>query len=855
MSYQSDINNKYYAISATDAFAVLKALDSKALAGTGSAVTNETKYVDLATGGLDGNLKIKVNGTYYDLKNTHAYLSNQRVYSNNAVGWTSSSSTSQIYNLYDVVAIAKAAGYDNEAISNALDDNYKADIKTLIDAKDTFKSQREFRAKPWTPERVAELNSTTGPAYDSLKNWLDDNYPGAVIETTLDPLGNKYHYRIRVGNQWVDIEDPDGKEYTPAFLDKNVKQNGVVANVLQNQIEANNQAINSERYLDILNKFEKNIASGANAKTNFDLTDADYKALKVLLPDLDDHVAANGVIDSKWVSTIGDRLTQQLPSTYEGDSLSEFMKSAQDGNDAGTLERQAALDKASSVIQKFKSNPELYNAIASQLNTDAYRKTTAGQTAANIGKVAQEVDNSGASAKAVESLAALADAGAEGLAGTERSEIYGRDTKALSDYTDTQLSKLSTDQQLNSIEVDKLRQIVEDYLTAMGVEEARARRFVQDEISRADSYADIRKANANAESAESIEKNKVYVGSDKNIVDLLDQLLADNSADHTKAFDKVDEVSGGKKYTDTGALRVNPNLVDPNKQYLDESVYDKVIADADSKYKNILTQEAFNKYTKAPTLDDLADSYGLDYLKSVDSTIDKFTEAAGKANEASDRMLTQAQRAYLSALAAGDAKTIEALTQLAGTASAPKQNLLNASTLAQQFAQQQKDAAVGTELVANAQQQRATNAKQLAEAESAGREAWKNWLGSGDSNKDKGLYSSFMQGAANSTNALDYYNKLLQEGMKYESNINNLISDAAQATNKNLTDLATTFTGLNSSGLVSNIANSAEANALKNSIAVKKQAIYDGNQQLQNIVNTGNIDDPTKPKTTTKTTK
>lgn len=829
MSYQSDINNKYYAISWADALAVLQTLDKNASAGTGMFNTKDINATHNVLGTFDGNVTLTVNGQTYDLKNTHAYNSSQAVYSNNVAA-----NDSVPYNLYDVVAIAKAAGYDNRAIADALNEHYKTNIKTLINSKDTFKSQREFRARFWTPERVAEFNSTTGPAYDSLKQWLDDNYPGAIVETTLDPEGNRYHYRIRVGDQWVDIEDPAGRSYTEAELDNKVKQNGAVANVLQNQTAQNNLIANAEKGKAALEQLAKNIASGATAETNFNLSDDDYKALTVAIPDFEKQIANNAVIDSSWIKDMGDRLTQEFPDTYEGAGLKKYLDTAQASNNAGTALRQAEFDKTASIVQELKSNPDVYRAVMEQFNTDAHQNLTAGQRAANLGKAVQAAHTEVLPSKAAESLEQLASAGADSLSGQQRTELYDNLVGGTSAYTEQQLNKLRADKNTEANEVANLGTVVKDWLVAMGVEEDRARRFVNDEISRSNTETEKRKAAANAASATSIEKNSAYVGADQTIADMIKDLAGTGNANNVNAIDTALKESKKPDFIDTGYTVVDPKLVDPNQQYLDESVYNKVIADPDSKYKSILSQEAFDKFTKAQSVDELAELYGLEYLKDIDNVSNMFTDYAKQANKASDRMLSQAQRAYLSALAAGDTQTIDALTKLAGTASAPKQNLLNASALTQQLAQQQKDAAIGTKLITAAQQQRAANAKQIADATNQGRTAWTNWLGSGDPNKDNGLYSSMMQGFTNNSNALNEYSNLLGSAMKHESNINSLISDAANATNKNLTDLSTTLTGNNAAGAVSNIKQSAIANNLKKGIAVQ-------NKSLEDIIKTGKL--------------
>ena len=83
MSYQSDINNNWVPIGARDVLAVLKELDSKAVAGTGNVKTSDPLDAEVARGQFDNNLKVKVNGTYYDLKNAQGSGDNKHLYSKN----------------------------------------------------------------------------------------------------------------------------------------------------------------------------------------------------------------------------------------------------------------------------------------------------------------------------------------------------------------------------------------------------------------------------------------------------------------------------------------------------------------------------------------------------------------------------------------------------------------------------------------------------------------------------------------------------------------------------------------------------------------------------------------------------
>ena len=859
MAYWNDINGRYEAISPQDAFAVLKALDSKAVAGNGSYETNDPSMAHDAIGRLDQNMKVTVNGITYDIKNVHNYDDSKYVYSHTAYKGSTDAiearATRTVFNVFDVIAVAKAAGYDDESIANALNNHYR--VKEIPkDAKNSFSSdaQIDFRTKEWDAGRVAYWGGNTTDAAKSLQKWVDENYKGAKVITTLDPEGNVYHYQIQykdAAGKWhkVGVENPEGTTYTTTELDT-IKASGVGA-ALQNQIENNNLVVNAESNLKLLDELKKNIASGADATTNFDLSDADYKALTVAFPDFEKQIVSNGVINSKWIDDMGKQLTQQTPTTFEGATLEEFIDNAQNSNAAGSDIRKAEFDKAASVLQQLKSNPDVYKAVMDQFNVDTHQNTIAGQRAANVAKAAQAASTEGLPSKAAESLAQLATVGADSLSDAERADIYKNLTTALNTYTNQQLNKAHADQTFAADEASKLGIMISNILGAIGAEESAANRHLQDETSRVNRETALRDAAYKAEGAESQAKNNVYTGTNQTVKDAIDGLLTSDS-DNSAAAEVLKQYITGKDangnpvtdmYTDSSgaeALRVNPDLIDPNKHYIDETTYNRIINDP--AYKEILTQEAFDKYTTALSAGEMADKYGLEYLKDVNSTVNKFTDFADQANKASDRVLTQAQRAYLSALAAGDVQTIQSLTKLAGTAGAPKQNLLNASALSQQFAQQQKDVAVGTNLIKNAQAQRAANTKQLADATAAGRESWLNWLGSGNPSKDNGLYAAVTQGLTNTSANLGSYSNLVDAVMKHQTINNNLISDSVKASNDALTELATSMTGINSSGKVNNITNSGLSNQLKTEIDVRKQ-------QLQSIIDQN---DPTKKKTTIK---
>jgi hypothetical protein len=394
---------------------------------------------------------------------------------------------------------------------------------------------------------------------------------------------------------------------------------------------------------------------------------------------------------------------------------------------------------------------------------------------------------------------------------------------ALGGYTEQQLNKMNADQRLNSVYVNNL-------VTAAGLADiasqsyqAELNRKANDEEARSNNETSLRQTKNDAESAQSIARNEAAVKADADSANTLTNLLGNNGTDISGVVSALQ--GDGTKYIDSAGTVVRPQYDKAN--YVNETTRD-IIAEG---VKNVLTSESFNRLTQDVNAKQLADDYGVGYLKNIDDTVDKYTEFANQANAESDRVFNQAQRAYLASIAAGDAKTAEQLVRLAQTAGTSQRNLINASALSNQFAQQRANSNVGDTLLQDQKIQQANNQGTITDAQQKGRDAWKNWLGSGLDNENT-LYSAQQTGQTNASAASGAYSSLAGTGMNAQKNQNDIISQLNNVSNKNYTALANTYTGNNAAGASSNIYGSQTANATKNALAAQKKL-------LQNIVDKG----------------
>ena len=228
------------------------------------------------------------------------------------------------------------------------------------------------------------------------------------------------------------------------------------------------------------------------------------------------------------------------------------------------------------------------------------------------------------------------------------------------------------------------------------------------------------------------------------------------------------------------------------------------------------------------SLDDILSEYGLDML-SEEGLKTLYTQYAEDANKRSDQVFNAAQRAYIAAITAGDAKTSEQLTRLAQNTSGARSNLYATEALANQFRQQRANASTGLQMATDVQNQRSANANAVNKAALQANSALSNYLGTGADGYDKStLYaigSLWDQAAANHRQSYGTLSHSIMQGVQNMNtqNVQNSVNNANR-----LAQLAAGITSANAAAAANNAANTASRNAaITQAKASKTQAEQD----------------------------
>ena len=581
-----------------------------------------------------------------------------------------------------------------------------------------------------------------------------------------------------------------------------------------NPYAAANAAASNAMLNAIINGTNPNVARATAAKQDFTISKADYKALKAKYPKYSDEQLTKLIANSKWAKNFGANLNNTpTVSDLEGATLEDYLATAGEGNEASKDMTDAVIaQRSDALLKEIANDPELYGAVVNQLRTDAAAGTVAGQRAANILSAVRQ-SNDAYKTGADELYNEIGGTGEDSSAGQMRSAIYNNLIGAYGGFTNQQLNKLSTDMNLQSSDMEELKTALSLIAQGLASEDAQVQRAAADEAARIANAARDRESKAEQKSQASIANANAAADDIATLASLASQISggSGNAGGANKAATYAHKNYGTGTYN-------KPKYTEA--PYIDENLYETLLT---KDYLKFLTDKTFKRYTTQKTEDKLAEQYGLSDLLSADRVVDKFTQFQEQANAESDRVFNDAQRAYVAAIAAGDAKTAEQLTRLAQTASIGRKNLYGATALANQFAQQRANAAVSNNLHYDAVQQNAMNKASMANATQSGRQQWASWVGDGDPNSSTGGFSaSYNQHVGNVNTANTLYGDLIKSTMGNQSGYNNAVGTLNNDRNTTLSQYAAALNKLNTAGATTNTNNSAAIAGIKNNAAVQK---------------------------------
>ena len=694
--------------------------------------------------------------------------------------------------------------------------------QSTIDAINSFTNARSGN--------VTNSTNKTDVAY--IQSYLKDvGIAGKVISNTdtntydiyyTGPDGRPYVYQVRM--------QANGKPYSQAAM--NTAVSGITKGFnsyspgsgsgsgsgssysVGNPYAAANAAASNAMLNAIINGTNPNVARATAAKQDFTISKADYKALKAKYPKYSDEQLTKLIANSKWAKNFGAGLNNTpTVSSLEGATLEDYLATAGEGNEASKDMTDAVIaQRSDALLKEIANDPELYEAVVNQLRTDAAAGTVAGQRAANILSAVRQ-SNDAYKTGADELYNEIGGTGEDSSAGQMRSAIYNNLIGAYSGFTNQQLNKLSTDMNLQSNDMEELKTALSLIAQGLASEDAQVQRAAADEATRIANAARDRESKAEQKSQASIANANAAADDIATLASLASQISggSGNAGGANKAATYAHKNYGTGTYN-------KPKYTEA--PYIDENLYETLLT---KDYLKFLTDKTFKRYTTQKTEDKLAEQYGLSDLLSADRVVDKFTQFQEQANAESDRVFNDAQRAYVAAIAAGDAKTAEQLTRLAQTAGIGRKNLYGATALANQFAQQRANASVSNNLHYDAVQQNAMNKASIANATQSGRQQWAGWVGDGDPNSSTGGFSaSYNQHVGNVNTANTLYGDLIKSTMGNQSGYNDTVGTLNNDRNTTLSQYAAALNKFNTAGATTNTNNSAAIAGIKNNSAVQK---------------------------------
>lgn len=760
-------------------------------------------------------------------------------------------SGTQTYNLYDLIASAKAANKSNTAIANALN---AAGISNS-NAKDAR----------WQDTDVKTANSNTTAGTQQLQAYLTERYPTAepYVSVLMNKNGSGYIVRVVYKDSknklvYTTVDEPKagrngkykGDELQNIIGNLNATDDGsTLPEVSQQAVNKANATAasdaiasllgeNSNKQSEINSALSSLTNTAGTAKTNYNLSDADRQAMVALMPDQSTQKVGNAVNDSSWIDNLGKDLGSTNAVTFKGRNLQEHLNNAQVGNVALDEYIKAYFNKANDNLLtdlKSKDTAALIKALNQQQQSDLRNNVAAGQMVTNAGDITQQANATAKEAadKLYESLIGSDNS----LSAQQREGVYQNLVEAVTNYTTQQLSQMNADQQNFSTDVAQLTSAAQSIQDLINAEMMKANREASDERTKAGiAQSNIISAN-DAAAAQSRAQDQASSQAARDVANQLTTLISNSDNQDIAGVLKtlLTNVQSGA-YDNSTATKVTHDYTNFD-DHIDETTYNRLI---NSGIMNFLTQDTYDRYTTSKNAAELADDYDVEYLTNQNATIGLFEKAAKQANEASDKTFNAAQRAYISAIAAGDAVTAQQLTRLANSAGMAQRELYNTQSALNQLTQQQNNRTVGNTIAQDRAMQQATNKQQLADANAAGADAWTQWNGqAGD--YENSLYSAQKVSGQNAAAGKDAYSVIAGAGVGSQSNWNNLVSEQNNESNRLISDAAKAITANNAVNAASNIITSATNKSTKLGLKTQQQVLKDQEERLKNIAKTGVI--------------
>ena len=209
------------------------------------------------------------------------------------------------YNVYDIIAAAKANGTSDKDIADALN---KAGVSS------NNYDENGIRDFGWTPEGVADLNHNTTKQSERIYNFLKDKgYANTKVVTLLNNNGRGYTYAIEYTDangipQQAPLTDLND-DFTDAELSKILESEDIApyakapGGVITGSGITAQQAADYRVLADELSKFADQMGI-TTVKSDYNITPEQYAELKVKLPNYSDQQLLNAIEQSGWTTDL-----------------------------------------------------------------------------------------------------------------------------------------------------------------------------------------------------------------------------------------------------------------------------------------------------------------------------------------------------------------------------------------------------------------------------------------------------------------------------------------------------------------------------------------------------------------------
>ena len=721
--------------------------------------------------------------------------------------------------LSNIIATARGQGISTADILNALQSVDRTKVTDINGNALTVGAIRKFN------------NAELPKNYQTILNKINNQYPDAKAYgyKVIDDDGNiSYSIRYRnpsgksVAYNFKDIEGfskLNGSDLNNWYNSSTLKQRLDEGTFLNNQINAAQGSLNLSNAA--LAALRGSVGSGANAYQG--MSAADRAAVTAKLPGTNRLTAYNKLNGVDIVPNITGN--QDISGTIQRRALAELMGLGDQVLDENDDVRQRNIrTQQAALLQQIQQDPELYNALVQRFRADSAAGVTAGQRAANAGDVVNQ-----SQAGYTEAAQNLYDSlfKPDGEIAKTRDEALSTQQSALDQYITGQLNNARKDAVDAGTQATDLRTAMDALSEVFGVDVSKYANDILEASAAKDTKASDILARIAGNSQTTLANQDAALQQILNTYNLGNNLAstgASGSTDVSSALGVIMRALQKPASTGAGFKTVSTPDYKKAKQFNNQQ-YNDVL---NSEYMDYLDPDVIKRMGSSKSLDDILSEYGLDML-SEEGLKTLYTQYAEDANKRSDQVFNAAQRAYIAAITAGDAKTSEQLTRLAQNTSGARSNLYATEALANQFKQQRANANTGLQMATDVQNQRSANANAVNKAALQANSALSSYLGTGADGYDKStLYaigSLWDQAAAANRQSYGTLSNSIMQGVQNMNtqNVQNSVNNANR-----LAQLAAGITSANAAAAANNAANTASRNtAITQAKASKTQAERD----------------------------